>query len=268
MDSTLVAVYVGILCAVMAAVLIWLIVQLVFQIKNRNKDKEKDVVELDGSLYRVVPIKKSERAETNEAVASDFAAANAPAADPRAQELAPALDPNEGTMIVDADAVVLKRGENVAYEEAYPMLSQEQKRFADEILDYADSREEEAKRVVRGKMASVYLGQKKLVQLYIKKGVVFAKLLVPNNELLAYADSSKLNIREKPIELKVDRPEMVGAVKDIIDLTHRNILEDRRRREEERKERRRQKRMEKKALENREAGEDASAALNSENEND
>lgn len=268
MNSTLVAVYVGILCAVMAAVLVWLIVQLVIQIKNRNKDKEKDVVELDGSLYRVVPIKKSERGAAEEEETAEIAVAYAPAAEPRVRGDVPVQDPGDGTMVVDADAVVLKRGENLAYEEAYPTLSQEQKRFADEILAYADSREEEAKRVVRGKTASVYLGQKKLVQLYIKKGVVVAKLLVPNNELMAYADSSKLNIREKPIELKVDRPEMVGAVKDIIDLTHRSILEDRRRREEERKERRRRKRLEKKAVENREAGEETAAASVSENEND
>ena len=39
---------------------------------------------------------------------------------------------------------------------------------------------------------------------------------------------------------------MVGAVKDLIDITYRNIMEDRRRREEARRERRRQKRLEKK----------------------
>lgn len=40
--------------------------------------------------------------------------------------------------------------------------------------------------------------------------------------------------------------EMVGAVKDLIDLTYRNIMEDRRRREEARRERRRQRRLQKK----------------------
>lgn len=73
-----------------------------------------------------------------------------------------------------------------------------------------------------------------------------ARLLVLNNDLAEYADSSSISIREKPIDLKVDRAEMVGAVKDLIDITYRNIMEDRRRREEARRERRRQKRLEKK----------------------
>ena len=97
-----------------------------------------------------------------------------------------------------------------------------------------------------GRYASVYIGKKPLVRLFIRKGIVNARLLVLNNDLAEYADSSSISIREKPIDLKVDRAEMVGAVKDLIDITYRNIMEDRRRREEARRERRRQKRLEKK----------------------
>ena len=61
---------------------------------------------------------------------------------------------------VDEDTVILRRSENLSYEEAYPTLSQEQKRFADDIIAYAVSKEDGLKDQVGGRYASVYIGKK------------------------------------------------------------------------------------------------------------
>ena len=56
MDGTLMAVYIGILCAAMLVLLAWLIIQLVLEFRRKNKFDGKDIVELDGKYYRVVPL--------------------------------------------------------------------------------------------------------------------------------------------------------------------------------------------------------------------
>ena len=251
MDGTLMAVYIGILCAAMLVLLAWLIIQLVLEFRRKNKFDGKDIVELDGKYYRVVPLTgdAGEEVAVSSAGQESAPAAERPEADTReAESPAQAAEVQEGAELVavDEDTVILRRSENLSFEEAYPSLSQEQKRFAGEIIAYAVSKEDGLKDQVGGRYASVYIGKKPLVRLFIRKGVVNARLLVLNNDLAEYADTSNINIKEKPIDLKVDRAEMVGAVKDLIDITYRNIMEDRRRREEARRERRRQKRLEKK----------------------
>lgn len=255
MNETLMAVYIGILCAAMVVLLAWFVIQLVLEFRRKNRGDDKNIVQLDGRYYRVVPLSgANEEVAATEAPAEEIAepvqeepAPVAESAEPTsAQEQAETAAEGTEFVAVDDSTVVLRRSENLTFEEAYPSLSQEQKRFAGDILAYAVSREEGLKDQVSGKYASVYIGKKPLIRLFIRKGVVNARLLVLNNDLAEYADASNINIKEKPIDLKVDSAEMVGAVKDLIDLTYRNIMEDRRRREEARRERRRQRRLQKK----------------------
>ena len=165
-----------------------------------------------------------------------------------AQTVTTAEETEEETVAVDDETVVLRRSETITYSEAYAALSKQDKRYADEILAYAKAKEE-AKEIINDRAATVYLGKKQIVRLFIRKGIVVAKLIMPNNELNAYADNNDLNIKEKPIDIKVTKPELVGSVKDIIDLVYNALIVDRNRREEEKKERRRQARLAKKAQE-------------------
>ncbi len=153
-----------------------------------------------------------------------------------------------GKAAAEESMILLKRAETVSYAEAYARLSPVQKGCVDAILAYAESKAD-VKKITTDKAASVYLGKKLVVRVLIRRGAVCARLTVQNNDFCAYTDSSGLNIKEKPVEIKVERPETVAAVKDIIDITYRDLLEERARREERRREQRRERRRARQAAE-------------------
>ena len=154
--------------------------------------------------------------------------------------------PDEEEIIDEENSVVLVRSATVTYSDAYSALSAQEKSYADEILAYAKTKEE-AKEIINDRAATVYLGKKQIVRLFIRKGIVCVKLIMPNTTLNEYADNNDLNIKEKPIDIKVTKPELVSSVKDIIDLVYDALVINRNRREEEKKERRRQARLAKKS---------------------
>ena len=158
----------------------------------------------------------------------------------------PAVEEIEENSIDEENSVVLVRSAIVTYNDAYLGLSEEAKSYADEILAYARTKDE-AKEIINDRAATVYLGKKQIVRVFIRKGLVCVKLIMPNTTLNAYADNNDLNIKEKPIDIKVTKPELVSSVKDIIDLVYDALVVNRNRREEEKKERRRQARLAKKA---------------------
>ena len=247
MNSTLVAVYIGILCAAMLVLLVWLIVQLVRQFKG--KGAENAVIKLDGSYYELKPIGEDsppaasvvpERAPDDDGEDEEEDDDDDDDEDGEREEPQPAGQP--AGVLVEPGAVVLKRAKSVSYAEAYAALSSEQRGYAGDILAYAKEKEE-ARELVTDRGASVLFGKRPLVRIFIRRGTVVARMTVPNNELAEYADNNNLNIKEKPIDLKIMSAANVGTAKDIVDLTYRNLLEERRRRQEAKKERRRQARL-------------------------
>ena len=113
--------------------------------------------------------------------------------------------------------------------------------YIDELLAYAESKDG-VKKVVNDKSASVYLGKKLLVRTMIRRGIVTARLTVQNNDFAAYTDSAGLKLKEKPIDVKIENGTMISHIKDIIDITYKDLLQERERKEEEKREQRRQKR--------------------------
>lgn len=237
MDRTLLAVYIGIMCAAMLVLLVWLIIHVVRQIRDKNK-RDPGIVEVEGRYYRLVSV-DGELASAVE----QTQIANAPRGTEE-DETAVTNAEDERLVALDSDAVVLKRGALLTYSEAYATLSQEQKLYADGIIAHAESKYEKSKSAERGRYYTVSIGHWKLIQVYIRRGIVCARVTVPNTDLTAYADSKNQSIKEKPIDIRVETPDKVGMVKDLIDLTCRNIEEDSRRKAEERKARRKQRRME------------------------
>lgn len=239
MNEPLFIVCVCVICAVALALVVWIIVSLVRQ--NKTKGAIGKIVVVDDQAYELVPIGK----EATGAVYVPAAAQPQPA--PEQAEAAAVPQNDELAMaapIDDADVegmVMLRRNETVPYPEAYRRLSLRQKGFVDEILDYAETKEG-VKKVVNDKSASVYLGKKLVVRIMLKRGAVVARLTVQNNDFIAYTDSAGLNIKEKPVDVKIEEPEMVSAVKDIIDITYRDLSAERSRREEEKKALRREQR--------------------------
>lgn len=225
-------------------------------IRRRRAGHEACFVEVDGVPYLLVRMDKEATGIAYErAVPLRVTAAEPPvpaAAELSAAEEAYAEDaPPEnvpGKAAAEESMILLKRAETVSYAEAYARLSPVQKGCVDAILAYAESKAD-VKKITTDKAASVYLGKKLVVRVLIRRGAVCARLTVQNNDFCAYTDSSGLNIKEKPVEIKVERPETVAAVKDIIDITYRDLLEERARREERRREQRRERRRARQAAE-------------------
>lgn len=241
MTEPLFIVSICVVLAVALALLVWVIVAIVMQ--NKAKKAPGKIVVVDEQAYVLVPL--GTPAAEQSAVAEQTAEEEAPAAeeasaeeDTRAEELAPAQSEEA---IDTSDMVVLRRNESIPYAEAYLRLSKAQKGYVDEIIRYAEAKEG-VKKVVNDKSASVYLGKKLVVRIVLKRGIVTARLTVQNNDFIAYTDSAGLNIKEKPIDVKIEEPGMVSAVKDIIDITYRDLFAERARREEEKKAMRREQR--------------------------
>ena len=232
MPKELFIVCVVVICVLAAVLIAWLIVSLIRM--NRNKGVKGKVVVVDETAYELVPIGEA-----------PTGVQYAPAPAPAAQE--PAAPVQAETAVAEAvpqdteGMVMLRRNENVPYPEAYARLSSKQRGYVDEILRYAETKAD-VKKIVNDKSASVYLGKKLVVRIVIKRGVISARLSGQNNEFNAHTDKAGLKIKEKPIDIKVEAPEMVSAVKDIIDLSFRDLVLERARREEEKKAARREKR--------------------------
>mgnify|MGYP005787477753 CR=1 FL=1 len=245
MNDTLWAVYIGVLCLVALLAAIWLVIEVI--VRKRKERLAGGIYELDGKLYKLVPYEQEEEApqpEPAEDAAEEEAAESLP--EPQAEqtpepesEPAAAADPN--AVVLPEDAVVLRVKNTLTYDEAYAELSGEEQRRVDDILAFAMSKDKATKRTQSKTAATVSLGRDQLVRIAIRKGVIVARITVPNDELSAYADAAKTKIKAKPIDIKVDAPETVGTVKDLIDLTYKGILDERERKKQLQRERRRAK---------------------------
>ena len=242
MDEVLFIVCVAIICALALALIVWIVVALV---KQNRKSAERKVIIVDDIAYELVPVGEAPTQNlivTAAQPAAQTAPVPEPAADPQAEE-----DEEDFAVAMpfpDADeegTITLRRNETVPYPEAYLRLSRQQKGFVDEIIRYAESKEG-VKKVVNDKSASVYLGKKLVVRIILRRGMVTARLTVQNNDFIAYTDNAGLNIKEKPIDIKVEDGRMVSSVKDIIDITYRDLMVERARRDEEKRAARREKR--------------------------
>lgn len=271
MADTLLVTYIAIISAVMVVLLVWLVWMLVDQTIRSSREardaREARQAQLDAQYrgMKLVPIEEPAKEEKKEEVApvveekkeevvpvvEEKKEEVAPVVEEKKEEPAPVVEEEvaeEEAETEDENAVVLVRRESLTYKEAYSALAAREKNYVDDIISYAKAKED-AKEVETDKNVTVYEGKKKLVTVLIRKGVVIAKIAMPNLQLNAFADTNDMKFKEKPIDIKVTGPEVVGKVKDVIDLVHTSLLEDKARKEAEKKERRRQARLAKKAQE-------------------
>ena len=248
-----------IICVVALALAVWLIVTLA---KSKREGDAGRVVIVDDTAYVLVRVgEKAVRAEvaTREEPAPAPAPepapapveqpAEEPAAQPAPAEAAPVVVPvaAEEEPAEDTEGMVmLRRNETVPYPEAYDQLSPIERRCVDEILDYAEAKEG-SKKVVNDKAASVYYGKKLLVRILLRRGKIVARLTVQNNDFIAYTDKEGLNIKEKPIDVRIEAPETIEHIKNIIDITYNDFAEERARREARRLKREAEKKAEEEA---------------------
>lgn len=267
MTEALFIVCVVLICVVALALAVWLIVTLV---KGNRKDDAGRVVVVDDTAYVLVRV--GDKAAVAQAAAEPAPAEPAPVAE-ESEETAPVLpsaqepeeescdeeEPEEEQEPQDVEGMItLRRNETLPYPEAYEALSSIEKSCVDDILAYAESKEG-AKKVVNDKSASVYYGKKLLVRILLRRDKITARLTVQNNEFIAYTDKEGLNIKAKPVDVRVDTPETIEHIKNIINITYNDFYEERARREEEKREARREARRLKREAEKK-AAEEAAAA--------
>ena len=270
MTEALFIVCVVLICVVALALAVWLIVTLV---KGNRKDDAGRVVVVDDTAYVLVRV--GDKAAVAQAAAEPASAEPAPVAQEPEEETAP-VEPSvqeseeepcdeeseEEQEPQDMEGMItLRRNETLPYPEAYEALSSIEKSCVDDILAYAESKEG-AKKVVNDKSASVYYGKKLLVRILLRRDKITARLTVQNNEFIAYTDKEGLNIKAKPVDVRVDTPETIEHIKNIINITYNDFYEERARREEEKREARREARRLKREAEKR-AAEEAAAAQSS-----
>ena len=267
MTEALFIVCVVLICVVALALAVWLIVTLV---KGNRKDDAGRVVVVDDTAYVLVRV--GDKAAVAQAAAEPAPAEPAPVAEEPEEETAP-VEPSvqeseeepcdeeseEEQEPQDVEGMItLRRNEMLPYPEAYEALSSIEKSCVDDILAYAESKEG-AKKVVNDKSASVYYGKKLLVRILLRRDKITARLTVQNNEFIAYTDKEGLNIKAKPVDVRVDTPETIEHIKNIINITYNDFYEERARREEEKREARREARRLKREAEKK-AAEEAAAA--------
>lgn len=268
MTEALFIVCVVLICVVALALAVWLIVTLV---KGNRKDDAGRVVVVDDTAYVLVRV--GDKAAVAQAAAEPAPAEPAPVAEEPEEETAPVEpsvqepeeepcdeeEPEEEQEPQDVEGMItLRRNETLPYPEAYEALSPIEKSCVDDILAYAESKEG-AKKVVNDKSASVYYGKKLLVRILLRRDKITARLTVQNNEFIAYTDKEGLNIKAKPVDVRVDTPETIEHIKNIINITYNDFYEERARREEEKREARREARRLKREAEKK-AAEEAAAA--------
>ena len=234
MTQALFIVCVVLICVVALALVVWLIVSLARAKKEGDAGR---VVVVDDTAYVLVRV-------GDKAAIAEAASRTVP-------------QPEEEP--VDTEGMVLlRRNETVPYPEAYEQLSPIEKSCVDEIVAYAETKEG-AKKVINDRSASVYYGKKLLVRILLRRGRITARLTVQNNDFIAYTDKEGLNIKEKPIDVRVESAETIDHIKNIIDITYSDFAEERARREEEKKAARREQRRLKREAEKK-AAEEAAAA--------
>lgn len=266
MTEALFIVCVVLICVVALALAVWLIVTLV---KGNRKDDAGRVVVVDDTAYVLVRV--GDKAAVAQAAAEPAPAEPAPVAQ-EPEETAPVLPSAQESAEESCDEeseeeqepqdvegmITLRRNETLPYPEAYEALSSIEKSCVDDILAYAESKEG-VKKVVNDKSASVYYGKKLLVRILLRRDKITARLTVQNNEFIAYTDKEGLNIKAKPVDVRVDTPETIEHIKNIINITYNDFYEERARREEEKREARREARRLKREAEKK-AAEEAAAA--------
>lgn len=150
----------------------------------------------------------------------------------------------EPTVEVDENAVTFSKN-NLTMEDKYAMLSSEHKGFFDSIVKHVNSKEG----VKENKREGSYdykIGSYKVLKIMIKRGEIVCEFMFIDRELIKYASTSGVKMKQSATVIKVIEPSGVGVVKDGIDMICDQIEDDK----EYKRNLAREKRREKRRLQN------------------
>ena len=146
----------------------------------------------------------------------------------------------EVAMTEDPDAVVFSRG-SLTIEEKYATLSTEFKRYFDDIIRHALSKD--GVKEMKNPNAYTYkIGAYKVLRLSIKRSEIVCEFYFIDKDFAEYSSASEIKMKKSATTVRVSEGSAVGVVKDGIDLVCSQIAEDKERKKELAKEKRREKR--------------------------
>lgn len=132
------------------------------------------------------------------------------------------------------------RGETLR--DKYLKLTEEQKRFYDEIVAHAASVGGN-KRIVNTRYEEYKAGNNRLVRVLIKRGTVLCEYTMPDRNLKNYIRGSRVKVKYAPITLKVTDETALRAAKDSVDIAKKNIEDEKAYKKERAKQRRCERRV-------------------------
>ena len=155
---------------------------------------------------------------------------------PASVEEAPALEE-----AVEDEGAVAFSTHTLTIEEKYATLSSEFKRYFDDIIKHALSKEG----VKEFKHTGSYdykIGVYRVVRMMIKRGEIVCEFHFIDRDILDYANASNIKMKQSATTIKVTEASAVGAAKDGIDLVCTQIEEDKEYKKELAREKRKEKR--------------------------
>lgn len=155
---------------------------------------------------------------------------------PAPVEEAPALEEaveDEGAVVFSANTLTM--------EEKYATLSSEFKRYFDEIIKHALSKEG-VKEFKHNSSYDYKIGAYRVVRMMIKRGEIVCEFRFIDRDIIDYANASNVKMKQSATTIKVLEASAVGVAKDGIDLVCTQIAEDKEYKKELAREKRKEKR--------------------------
>jgi len=250
MLQAVVAVFMLFLCALCLFAVVVIVRDIIHE-NAKNKQKQAEAVSetkpdpVQVVVQPVVPLVQA----TVPAAPVEQPAPPAPPVEPVKEEIPePAVEEVAITteVVENPDAVTFSKV-TLTMAEKYEMLSSEFKRYFDEIIKHALSKEG----VVEAKRASAYdykIGTYRVVRMTIKRGEIVCEFNFVERDFKNYANEASVRIKQLGTAVKVTETSAVGVVKDGIDLVVSQIAADKEYKKnlarEKRREKRRQEREE------------------------
>lgn len=155
---------------------------------------------------------------------------------PAPVEEAPVLEEaveDEGAVVFSANTLTM--------EEKYATLSSEFKRYFDEIIKHALSKEG-VKEFKHNSSYDYKIGSYRVVRMMIKRGEIVCEFRFIDRDIIDYANASNVKMKQSATTIKVLEASAVGVAKNGIDLVCTQIAEDKEYKKELAREKRKEKR--------------------------
>ena len=212
MLQAVVVVFMLFLCALCLFAVVIIVRDIIHESANAKRNREADVVEV------VRPAQVVEEV-VEPAVITDVAVTEAPE---------------------NPDAVVFSKV-SLTMAEKYAMLSTEFKRYFDDIIRHALSKEGVSE-LKRNSAYDYKLGSYRVLRITIKRGEIVCEFNFIERDFKNYASEASVKVKQRGTEVKVTETSAVGVVKDGIDLVVSQIAADKEYKKQLAREKRREKR--------------------------